>query len=186
MSRHNAGVSSTLSCRPIEQRDWVAVHDWARLPESCRYQAWGPNTEAETKAFVDNAVAGWDAEPVRDRVYIAESGPTIVGTGVLHIRSRAHERGEIAYVIHPRRWGAGLGTAVAAELLHIGFTELGLHRIAATCDPRNLASAAVLTKLGMRCEGLMRDTMRTAEGWRDSQLYAILAPEWAMRQRSHT
>ena len=33
-----------VTLRPLTLGDVDAVHDWARLPESCRYQAWGPNT----------------------------------------------------------------------------------------------------------------------------------------------
>ncbi|MGH8882711.1 MAG: GNAT family N-acetyltransferase, partial [Stackebrandtia sp.] len=111
-------------------------------------------------------------------VYVAETGGEVVGSGVLHIRDRAHGQGEISYVIHPRLWGRGLATALGGRLLRIGFAEQGLHRIAATCDPRNRVSAAVLGKLGLVYEGLMRHTTKTADGWRDSQLYAILAERW--------
>lgn len=36
----------------------------------------------------------------------------------------------------------------------------------------------MLAKLGMSYEGRMRETMRLTEGWRDSDLYAILDGEW--------
>jgi RimJ/RimL family protein N-acetyltransferase len=51
---------------------------------------------------------------------------------------------------------------------------VGLHRIFATCDPENVASARVLEKVGMQREGLMRQQMLVQERWRDSYLYAIL------------
>jgi hypothetical protein len=42
--------------RPLALGDVDAVHDWARLPESCRYQAWGPNTYEQTQVYVQAAV----------------------------------------------------------------------------------------------------------------------------------
>ena len=39
-----------LALRPLTLDDTAAVHEWARLPESCRYQAWGPNTYEQTQA----------------------------------------------------------------------------------------------------------------------------------------
>jgi RimJ/RimL family protein N-acetyltransferase len=48
----------------------------------------------------------------------------------------------------------------------------------ATCDPRNAGSARVLTKIGMTYEGRMRETVLIRDGWRDSDLYAILDREW--------
>ena len=97
----------------------------------------------------------------------------VVGSASLALRIRSSA--EIAYIVHPRLWGQGIATAAARELLRLGFEEHGRHRIFATCDPRNVASAAVLKKIGMRYEGRMRGTALIRDGWRDSDLYARLA-----------
>jgi RimJ/RimL family protein N-acetyltransferase len=72
-----------------------------------------------------------------------------------------------------------VATAAARHLIQIGFGEHNLHRIFATCDPRNTASAAVLRRLGMHYEGRMRETALIRDGWRDSDLYSLLAHELA-------
>lgn len=72
-------------------------------------------------------------------------------------------------------------TEVASTLLSFGFNTLNLHRIFATCDPRNVASECVLQKLGMHYEGRMRETMLLRDGWRDSVLYSLLEQEWQKR-----
>lgn len=171
-------MSGDVELRRIQPSDQEAVHDWARLPESCRYQAWGPNSVEQTRDFVNRSVTAWTADPVRDRMYVAVVDGEVVGSGALHIRDRAHGQGEITYLVHPRRWGRGLGTATARELLRIGFAEQGLHRIVGTCDPRNGGSATILRRVGMTYEGRSRHTMRVGDGWRDSDLYSILEPEW--------
>jgi RimJ/RimL family protein N-acetyltransferase len=56
--------------------------------------------------------------------------------------------------------------------------HLALHRIWATYDVDNHASARVLEKLGMRREGHLRQSTRRKGEWRDSYLYAVLQPEW--------
>jgi hypothetical protein len=63
-------------------------------------------------------------------------------------------------------------------LLHRGFTVHGRHRIFATCDPRNLRSAAVLRRLGMTYEGRLREDQLIRDGWRDSDIYSVLVHEW--------
>jgi len=80
-----------VTLRPLEPRDVDAVHDWARLPESCRYQAWGPNSYEQSRAFVEAAVA---AAPDR-RVFAFVVDGAVVGTGSLALRG-AHAA-EIAY-----------------------------------------------------------------------------------------
>jgi len=157
--------------RPLALGDVDAVHDWARLPEACRYQSWGPNTDEQSRAYVEAAVAS-----TADRfVFAVVSDGDVVGNAELRLRARS--TAEIAYVIHPRVWGQGIATAAARELLRLGFGVHGRHRMFATCDPRNLASAAVLRKVGMQYEGRMRGTAYIRDGWRDSDLYARLADD---------
>ncbi|MFJ7955816.1 GNAT family N-acetyltransferase [Streptomyces sp. NPDC096319] len=158
--------------------DWPAVHAWASLPEVCRFQSWGPNTEAQTRDFVDLAVAAWSDTPQSRFPYVARLGRDVVGMGELHVRSRGQRQGEISYIVHPRVWGQGIGTEIGRHLLAHGFGELGLHRIHATCDPRNLGSSRVLTKIGMTREGHLRHTALLHDGWRDSLVFSALDDEW--------
>ena len=103
---------------------------------------------------------------------------TVIGAGGLDIRNQRFRTGEISYVIHPEYWGKGFATEVAQTLLTFGFASLNLHRIFATCDPRNMASERVLQKIEMRYEGRMRETAFIRDGWRDSLLYSLLEQEW--------
>ncbi|MFC8348256.1 GNAT family N-acetyltransferase [Streptomyces sp. NPDC057280] len=167
--------------RRIELADWRAVHAWASLAQVCRFQAWGPNTEEETRAFVATAVDAWAHSPQRRFAYAARVAGDVVGMGELHLRNREQRQGEITYVVHPRVWGQGIGTAIGQELLSRGFDDLRLHRICATCEPRNTGSARVLGKLGMTWEGRLRHTALIRDGWRDSDVFSILEDEWAER-----
>ncbi len=157
-----------LNLRPLVLDDAVAVHGWACLPDSCRYQAWGPNTFEQTQAYVRAAIA---APPDRLVFGVLVDGEVV---GSASFKLYGPSTGEITYAVHPRVWGRGIATAAARELLRRGFSEYGRHRIFGTCDPRNLASAAVLRKIGMRYEGRMRGTAYIRDGWRDSDLYAIV------------
>ncbi|MEU5400722.1 GNAT family protein [Streptomyces sp. NPDC005963] len=167
--------------RDLVVGDCPAVHAFASLPEACRYQAWGPNTEKQTRDFVQGAVAARAQSPQTRFVYGACLDGELVGIGELKVRSLAHRQGEISYLVHPRVWGRGVGTAIGWELLGRGFELTGLHRIYATCDPRNLASARLLAKLGMIHEGRHRHTARIRDGWRDSDVFSILDEEWTCR-----
>ena len=168
----------SVTLAQIAVEDWTAVHSWARLAEVCRFQTWGPNTEDETRSFVEGAVGAWSVSPQSRFSYAARLGRDVVGMGELHVRSRAQRQGEISYIVHPRVWGQGIGTEIGRQLLARGFGELGLHRVRATCDPRNLGSARVLTKLGMTPEGRLRHTQLIRDGWRDSLLFSMLEDEW--------
>lgn len=106
----------------------------------------------------------------------------MIGSGEINIRSFNNKTGEISYILNPDYWGMGIATEVAKVVIGFGFSELNLHRIYATCAPKNIGSQKVLDKSGMSFEGRMRETLLLKEGWRDSLLYSVLAHEWPTEQ----
>lgn len=86
--------------------------------------------------------------------------------------------GQIGFALRADQWGRGLGSEVVRLLLRLGFDELGLYRIWGARDPRNEASARVMAKAGMVEEGRIRGHLKLKDGWRDSVVHSILAPEW--------
>ncbi len=57
------------------------------------------------------------------------------------------------YALAPDRWGHGYATEVAGVIVGFWFDRCGLAGIEATVDLANGASARLLTKIGMACEG---------------------------------
>lgn len=98
----------------------------------------------------------------------------LCGIAMLH----GSEQGEIWYLVKPDYWGRGIAAEAARELVRIGFTELKLHRMFATCLPQNPASSRVLEKIGMRKEGYQVKSLKIHGVWHDCFLYAILRDEW--------
>ena len=56
-----------------------------------------------------------------------------------------------------------------------GFEQLGLHRIEATCLPRNAGSSRVMEKAGMTFEGVLRDYVQKEGQFEDLAMYSIIA-----------
>lgn len=173
-------IGPRVRLRDLTANDWPAVHAYSEQAAVTRYQPWGPNTPEQSRAFVEQAMAAGERTPRLTYVLavtLAQSA-LLIGTATLTVHSAEHRQGEIGYALHADHWGHGYATEAARLLLDFGFAALALHRIVATCDPRNLASARVLQKLGMTHEGHHRETMRLRDGWRDSDLYSILEDEW--------
>jgi RimJ/RimL family protein N-acetyltransferase len=171
--------SLNILLREFKFDDWKDVHEYLSQDIVCVYQPWEPINEDKTKAYV-NSIVKWVKEEPRTRfvfaVVIQESNK-VIGQGEINVRDIENRNGEISYIINPQYWGKGYATEVASGLVNYAFTELNLHRIYATCDPRNVASSRVLEKVGMKCEGRMRDVLQIRDGWRDSMLYSILENE---------
>jgi [ribosomal protein S5]-alanine N-acetyltransferase len=166
-----------LTLREFEASDEEALHAFASDPEVTRFTTWGPNTPADTRAFLDEVRdQARSAERSRFALAAVDSATGhLLGSAELFVESREHLRGELGWVFDPAYWGRGYATEATRILLRFGFDDLGLHRIAATCHPDNAASARVLEKAGMTFEGRMRGHMRVREGWRDSLLFAAVA-----------
>lgn len=64
-----------LILRPLTLDDFEAVHAWASNPANTRYMAWGPNSEEQTKGFLDTVKAGKDyAVVLKLRLRVSNSG----------------------------------------------------------------------------------------------------------------
>jgi RimJ/RimL family protein N-acetyltransferase len=110
---------------------------------------------------------------------VLRSTGQFVGAITFFHRSTAHAAGEIGYTISPRFAGMGFAQEGARAMLHVGFDLLGLHRLEAQCDARNLASAAVMARIGMRQEAHLRENEFVKGEWTDALVFAMLADEWA-------
>lgn len=167
-----------LSLREFTKDDWIDVHKYASQEIVCQYQPWGPNTEEDSKGFVNQVIKDALQQPRTRFAFAIIYKENMIGTGEINIRNFTNRVGEVAYIVNPDYWGKGIATDVAKFLINYGFKELKLHRIYATCDPRNIGSSKVLEKVGMIKEGRIREHLLVKDGWRDSILYSVLEHEW--------
>jgi RimJ/RimL family protein N-acetyltransferase len=172
-----------LLLRDLTPADLPAVHAYGSDPEAVRYQAWGPNTPEDSRAFLRAVMDAAAAEPRANYTLAIElvDGGDIIGTVSLLLHDAVHGQGELGYFLNRAAWGNGYATEAAHLVLEFAFETLGLHRVYATVDPRNAASVRVLQKLGMTQEGHLRETMLLRDGWRDSLLFSLLDREWNER-----
>lgn len=171
LREHRLHNGSHLALRNFTLQDFDAVHAYASDPLVCRYIDWGPNSRADTETFINDAMV--TAPGSLNLAVTLDS--EVIGAGAVWTTSGQHANGELGYVLNSACWGRGYATVVAGFLLDLGFGDLGLQRIEATCTPENTASRRVLEKSGFSYEGLLRSHKRTATGRRDSLLFARLA-----------
>ncbi len=168
-----------LILREFEESDFAAVHEYGSLLEVVRYEPWGPNTEEDTREFILRAMLAQAATPRTSfefAVTLRDSGRLIGGCGIRPTYGDRYDKqdADFGYTLRRDEWGKGYGTEVARALVRFGFEKLERHRIWATCNVENLASARVLEKAGLQLEGVMRKRIQLRGVWSDSRLYAIL------------
>ena len=170
-----------MMLRPFDEDDRGAVLAMQSSPEVARYLYWGPRTEAEARDVLRKKVAACaihaDGDPLSLAGILKTTGE-IVADVVLQLVSREHRIGEIGYIIPPEHQGHGYATEATAPLLRIAFEDLGLHRVVGRVEARNVGSACVLEKLGMRREAHLVENEWVKGEWQSELVYAMLDREW--------
>jgi ribosomal-protein-alanine N-acetyltransferase len=173
-------TTDRLVLRDFRMSDLQSMHRYASDPEVVRFMEWGPNTVDESRDFLRMTIRLQKDNPRRhfDLAIVINPDDHLIGGCGIYITSPHNREAFIGYCLRRDSWGRGYATETAGRLLSFGFAQLKLHRIFATCDPLNLASARVLEKSGMQFEGRLRENKLIGNRWRDSLLYAVLEQEW--------
>jgi ribosomal-protein-alanine N-acetyltransferase len=72
---------------------------------------------------------------------------------------------EVGWRLARAWWGLGIATEAAASALSDGFDRLGLAEVVSYTTPPNLASQAVMQRLGMRYDGVFQHPRAAAADW---------------------
>ena len=168
-----------VKLRRLELGDLDAVHALISRMDVVRYMLLPLCSREESEKFLRDSLLESPSEPWNSVVRAIDDGAGNVLVGLCGVAIlRGAEEGEIWYLVSPELWSKGIATEAAKELLALGFGELGLHRIWASCLPENPASERVLQKAGMRKEGFLVKNLKIHGVWKSSFLYAMLADEW--------
>ncbi len=141
---------------------------WSRPPMRTRMQADGLLLEMQ-EDFQARRMVHW---------LVATPGSGVIGTCALFHFDGRHRCADIGYALHPDHWGRGIAHAAVSLVLDWGFGRLGLQRIEADVDPRNLRSRRLLQRLAFRSEGVMRGRLGLGDTTRDAEVFALSALEW--------
>ncbi|KEZ77564.1 GNAT family N-acetyltransferase [Salinisphaera hydrothermalis] len=140
-----------LHLRRPEATDAAAIFAYASDPVATRYMIWPTAQDIDdTHDFLDDVAAGWADGDDFCYAIVERSNGDLCGA----VSCQFNQHGaEIGYILAPEVWGRGLATEAAAVVVEAAWANDDLYRVWATCDIDNAASARVLEKLGMQCEG---------------------------------
>jgi RimJ/RimL family protein N-acetyltransferase len=177
-------ITARLVLRPYVLEDLDAMYAMQSRPEVTRYLYFGPRDREEVRKSLQMKIEAValreEGDSITPSVVLRETG-AVIGDVMLRWLSREHRQGEVGYVFHPDHSGKGYATEAAAEILRLGFEEVGLHRIIGRIDRRNAASGRVLERLGMRREAHLLQNEFVKGEWTDEIVYAMLRDEWLAR-----
>ncbi|HLK44535.1 MAG TPA: GNAT family N-acetyltransferase [Acidimicrobiales bacterium] len=169
-----------LRLRALVPDDAEAMAEYRSLPEVCRYVPFHPMTPDDVRDRITGAwsTGGWSSDGGVAILGVTLADDVVVGDVMLRLASLDDGVGELGYVMHPRLAGQGLGTEAAHGVLHLAFDQAGLRRMIARVDTENVASWALLERLGMRREAHLVENEWFKGRLTDEFDYAILRREW--------
>ncbi|MQA93603.1 MAG: GNAT family N-acetyltransferase [Streptosporangiales bacterium] len=170
-----------LLLRPFIADDLDALYDIHSRPEVARFLYWEPRSREEALEALTLKIGQTAIREEGDRLALAvtpQAGGPMLGEVMVSLASADHRQGEIGYIFHPDHGGKGYATEAAREMMRLGFDALGLHRLYGRLEARNIASARVLERLGMRREAHLRQNEFVKGEWNDELVYAMLETEW--------
>ena len=171
------------SLRPVAPSDRDAVHAYRSRQDVTTYLGRGPMSPSDVdERIAENLERSVPGHPNPLLGLVVEVDGRVVGDCM--VRFEPDDNGMrtafIGYTLHPGSAGQGLATEVAAALVRLCFTELGVAMVQADVFVPNVASQRVLEKVGLRRIGV---TAAGSEGGghprMDDYLYAVTAAEWA-------
>lgn len=165
--------------------DVTTFTHYRQLPEVARYQSWPkPYTRDLADELVDEMDA-LDGPTPGSWVQLAiEDGERLIGDVAVWLDADG-TLAVIGYTLDPEHQGRGFAVEAVEAVIDWLFRHGEAHRIAATIDPRNLASARVLERCGFEYVGTARSSALVDGEWTDDARFSLLEPEWeAWRSRT--
>ena len=182
-------VGRRLVLRPLEATDfdrWTEVRvrasDWLRKWEPS-IPSGHADPSTDRRAFASRCAAR-DRERQLGTGY--GFGMFCDGALVGEINLSSIQRGPfqscyVGYWVDERHAGQGFTPEAVVMVMRFAFEELGLHRVQVAIIPRNAPSRRVMSKLGVREEGLATRYLEINGVWEDHVRHDITAEEWAGR-----
>ena len=170
-------ATERLEIRPLERRDVTSLMRYRNVVDVARYQDWAlPYTREMAHVLLDEMAGTNGPTPnVWVQLTVANADDRMVGDLAVWLDESA-SLAMIGYTLAPKHQGNGYATEAVGALLD-WLVAHRVHRVAATIDPLNLASARVLERCGFRYTGTARSAALVRGTWEDDARFEILADE---------
>jgi len=171
-----------LHLRPLVRSDADALLAIHADPQVMRYTTIRPWTSLEqAHALIERDLKDMPAGKHLCLGIVPAGEERVAGTCTLFGIYRASRRAEIGFVLGRSAWGHGYMKEALSALLDFGFASMNLNRVEADTDPRNLAAAKTLERLGFVKEGHLRERWIVDGERSDTALFGLLSSDWKRR-----
>ena len=170
-----------LILTPVESSDaaelWLAV-DGSR-EHLGQWLPWVPfnSDPAANQRFTDACASDWDAGRAVRFTVRERASRTLVGIVGLEACVHLHRSCELGYWLRKEATGRGLMTEAARAALDFAFHQMGAHRVRVAASTENHKSLLVISRLGFRFEGILRQAEFCNHKWLDHAVFGLLSTD---------
>ena len=175
-----------LTIRMLVRDDVTAFVHYRKLPDVARYQDWPkPYTRDLAHQLVEEMDALAGPTPGRWVQLAIDLDGRMVGDVAVWL-DEAGTLAMVGYTLDPDHQHLGYATEALGGVIDWLFERKHVHRIAATIDPRNTASARVLERCGFEHVGTAPSSALIDGEWTDDARFSLLQPSWEEWRRRPT
>ncbi len=173
-----------LRARSFSTADVAAFVAYRADPDVARYQSWSDFTREQGEAFVESLRGAKPGVPGEWFQFALEerSNGILVGDLALKVTADEHREAEVGFTLAPSQQGKGYATEAVTAFLDYAFPTFALHRVIAVTDALNAPAAALLERVGMRCEAHFVENIFFKGAWGSEFLFALLERECSARK----
>ena len=171
--------TSRLLLRPLFQADYQFFSHLHQLPEVMRYVADLPSKEKIQQRF-NERIGSWQKEKNSwlTLIMIEKSSAQPIGVTGFLSQWQPFQQAELGFLIDPTFQGLGYGKESTLKIMDFAFNHCQYHKASATVTDGNIASSNLLTSLGFKLEGKLRDNYQINGKWCNDLKYGMLKSEY--------
>ncbi len=175
--------TARLTLRPFTADDAPAVYEYARHRDVAATTATIPHPYSLEDAveWLGRVTEHGAKGDVHNFAIVLRASRRLIGAIDLRLEPE-NRAADLGYAIHPAHWNKGYVTEAARAVVEHGFETLNLNRIHAHHFASNPASGRIMEKVGMKCEGTMRQRICKWGVMHDTIHWAILRSEYEERK----
>lgn len=172
--------SPRLRVRPLQESDLpsiLAINSNAEVVKHLGHAPWQAMADAE--AWFARISKQQTAGSALEFVIVEKQTGEIIGRCGLFDYDADNAQASVGYILDRARWRQGYMTEALTSLIARAFNEMELRRLEAKVEAPNVASSALLRRLGFTKEGVLRARWVSPEGTIDAEVFGLLSHEWS-------
>ena len=177
-------LTERLLLRGLRTSDAPDMFEYACREDVVRFLPWSAHPDEKyTKNWLEFIAGKYRDGSYYDWAVVVKSegnsgAPKMIGTCGFTSIDLKNRSAEIGYVINPVFRGRGYAPEAARAVLDFAFEKLSLKRVEARYVIGNSASRSVMDKLGMKFEGVMRQSVFLKDSFVDIGVCSVLDEEY--------